>query len=371
MSFLAIENLTKQFGSFKAVDDLTLNVGRSKVCTLLGPSGCGKTTTLRCIAGLEVADTGTISLEGKPLSSIDQGVFVPPERRNLGMVFQSYALWPHKSVFDNVALGLRIQGRPRAEIRDKVAGVLDLVGMPGTEERFPAQLSGGQQQRVALARALALEPQCLLFDEPLSNLDLILRERMRFEIRELLVKQGITSVYVTHDQTEAMVISDHICIMNAGRIEQEGQPSELYGRPSTRFVAEFLGRTNLFPLDQSASNPETGQAVADNGLRFRTLDTRRMAAGGDMMIAFRPEAVRLVNGGGGADNVFRSRVLNTTFLGATTQVELEVDGCHLHALLVGQPNLTLGESIDIGIDAGNVLLIAETVENMHQMETPP
>src|SRR6187200_1314832 len=255
MSYLTVQNLVKTFGDFKALDDVSLSIDRGEVCALLGPSGCGKTTTLRCIAGLETADSGAIGLDGRVLSDPARGQFVLPERRELGMVFQSYALWPHKSVAENISLGLKIQGLPQAEIRDRVASGLELVGMAGTQNRYPAQLSGGQQQRVALARALTLQPKCILFDEPLSNLDLLLRERMRFEIRELLVRLGITAVYVTHDQTEALVISDHIVVMNRGKIEQEGAPMDVYVRPRNRFTAEFLGRTNILPLKKAASDP--------------------------------------------------------------------------------------------------------------------
>jgi len=357
MSYLSVQNLVKSFGDFKALDDVSINIERGEVCALLGPSGCGKTTTLRCIAGLESADSGSISLDGRMLSDPTSGQFVLPERRELGMVFQSYALWPHKSIAENISLGLKIQGVGQGETRDRVAAGLELVGMAGTENRYPSNLSGGQQQRVALARALTLRPKCILFDEPLSNLDLLLRERMRFEIRDLLVKLGITAVYVTHDQTEALVISDHIVVMNQGRIEQEGAPMDVYIRPRNRFTAEFLGRTNILPLKRAASDPANQIVVAESGTRFSSLDSARANAKNATLIAFRPEMVKIDEAT--SQNKFDAKVVSCQFLGASTQLVLELDGIPVTAMLPGSQLRKPGDRVQMSIDPSHVLVLQD------------
>lgn len=356
MSFLQIDNLVKKYGAFVAAKNVSIEVEAGTVCSLLGPSGCGKTTTLRCVAGLEHFDSGTIRLDGKELSAPERSVFVPPEKRELGMVFQSYALWPHKNVFDNLALGLKVAGKRRGEISDKVDEVLEVVGMAGTGARFPAQLSGGQQQRVAVARALALEPKCLLFDEPLSNLDVLLRDRMRFEIRELLMNQKITALYVTHDQTEAMVISDKVCVMNQGGVVGQGSPAELYDRPPSRFVAEFFGRTNLLTMDRAASDPERGEIVTDGGLRLASRDAARLESMGDNpVIAIRPESIRVVETGD--QTVAEARVISCAHLGPNTDVVVDMSGHRISILTSGRLLLEPGARIGLHIDPADVMLI--------------
>ena len=242
MAFIEIQNLFKRFKDVVAVNRIQLEVDKGEMLTLLGPSGCGKTTTLRCIAGLERPDEGDIVIDGQPMLS--QG-FVPPSKRGIGMVFQNYAVWPHMKVFNNIVYGLKIQKIPRQKIRERAQQVLELVGLAGLEDRYPAQLSGGQQQRVALARALVGNPKVLLLDEPLSNLDAKLREELRFEIKSLVRRMGITSVYVTHDQAEAMVISDRIAVMDSGNVVQIGNAQEIYKNPVNRFVADFIGTMNF------------------------------------------------------------------------------------------------------------------------------
>src|SRR5712692_4798036 len=243
--YLTLEHLTKTFpalareGEVTAVDDVSLDIAQVEFITLLGPSGCGKTTALRLIAGFESPAQGRIMLDGQCLYD------VPPNRRAMAMVFQSYAIFPHLNVFENIAYGLKVQKLSASEIRRKIAEVLSLTALTGLEHRAPHQLSGGQQQRVALARALVMEPKVLLFDEPLSNLDAKLREQMRVEIRAIQQRLGITSVYVTHDQVEAMTLSDRIVVMNKGRIEQVGTPQAIYQRPASRFVADFIGKANF------------------------------------------------------------------------------------------------------------------------------
>ncbi len=360
MSLLVVKNLVKRFGSFTAVEEITVEIAKGEVCTLLGPSGCGKTTTLRCIAGLESFDAGSVALDGEVLADPAKGVFVPPEERNLGMVFQSYALWPHKSVGENVSLGLKIGKVSAAEIRGRVADVLKMVGMAGTEKRFPDSLSGGQQQRVSLARALILQPACLLFDEPLSNLDLLLRERMRFEIRELLVKLGITAVYVTHDQSEAMVISDHIVVMKEGAVKQEGAPADIYTRPRSRFAAEFLGRANLLPVDRAASAPAEGLVAVTNGYIFESGEAARLTESDEaMLVAFRPEMARLVDADENLANAFDAQVRSVSFLGAQTQLELDFSGDDLNLLVPGHYQASAGDTVRVVINAEDVLVIVD------------
>jgi len=293
MAGIGIEHVTKRFGGVTAVSDLSLEIGDREFVTLLGPSGCGKTTTLRLVAGLERLDRGEIQVGGRPLSSTQSGLFVPPERRGMGMVFQSYAIWPHMTVFENVAFPLQELRVPRAEIRERVMAILGTVGLGALHARPAPMLSGGQQQRVALARALVSNPQVLLLDEPLSNLDARLREEMRFELREMQARLGITSIFVTHDQAEAMTLSDRIVVMNAGRIEQEGAPEEVYQRPSTRFVMDFLGRANHLPA--RIAKGEDGSLVAEvdeSGFRLPLAGSGGFSVGQEVLLAFRPEAVQ-------------------------------------------------------------------------------
>src|SRR5215468_6991023 len=245
MAFINIVGIDKRFGRLAALLAVDLAVEEREFITLLGPSGCGKTTMLRLLAGFLVPDAGRIELAGRRISS-PQGV-LPPEQRRMGMVFQNYAVWPHMSVFENVAFGLRIAKVGRGEITARVARVLTAVGLDGLEARHPGQLSGGQQQRVALARSLVVEPTILLLDEPLSNLDAKLRERMRGELKTLQRRTGITFIHVTHDQAEALSLSDQIAVMNAGRVQQFGPPFEVYAKPSNRMVADFMGLVNLVP----------------------------------------------------------------------------------------------------------------------------
>ncbi len=243
MSRLVLTDVSRRFGTVTAVDRFSLTLHPGEFVSLLGPSGCGKTTTLRMIAGFLEPSDGTIDMDGRRISA--PGSTLPPEKRNMSMIFQSYAIWPNMTVAENVAFGLEVRRRPRAEIQTRVAKILDVVQMGHLAARYPQELSGGQQQRVALARAIVVQPAVLLLDEPLSNLDANLREEMRYEIRRLHDEFHITTVYVTHDQAEAMVTSDRIAVMHQGRIEQVDAPRALYARPRTRFVAGFIGRTNL------------------------------------------------------------------------------------------------------------------------------
>lgn len=242
---VAVLGIGKRFGGSRVLDNVSLEIAPGEIVALLGPSGCGKTTTLRCLAGLEVPDEGRITIGTRVVFDAHQRLVVPTEKRNVGMMFQSYAIWPHMTIFENVAYGLRVQGVASREIEQRVHEGLQAVNLGGKASRFPATLSGGEQQRVALARSMVTHPTVLLMDEPLSNLDLKLRERMRLELREVLKRLGVTAVYVTHDQTDAMVLADRLVIMNAGKVVEAGEPRAVYERPTTQFSSEFLGSANI------------------------------------------------------------------------------------------------------------------------------
>ncbi len=249
MSHLVLSHVTKRFGRVTAVDDLSLSIEKGECFSMLGPSGCGKTTTLRMIAGFEDLDEGELSVGGQLLSSCVRNYYVPPEKRNFGMVFQAFAVWPHLSVWDNVAFPLQIRGLPKSEIAERAGRAIRYTGLASVERTFPNELSGGQKQRIALARAIAINPSVMLLDEPLSNLDPKLREEMRFEIKDLQRQFGFTIVFVTHDQTEAMALSDRILVMKDGVAQQVGTPLEIYRRPASRFVFGFIGLSNFLPVE--------------------------------------------------------------------------------------------------------------------------
>jgi ABC-type Fe3+/spermidine/putrescine transport system ATPase subunit len=303
MADVRLVNVSKRFGALAAVEAVTLHVPEGSFTTLLGPSGCGKTTTLRIVAGFYAPDEGDVLIGGRRVNDL------PPHRRQTAMVFQEYALFPHMTVFENVAYGLRMRRVPPAEIRRRVLAALDLVGLQGVEQAFPARLSGGQQQRVALARALVVEPEVLLLDEPLSNLDAKLRVRVRAEIRALQRQLGKTTIYVTHDQEEALAISDRIAVMDRGRIQQIGTPLEIYHRPANRFVADFVGLANF--LDGEVAAP--GQVRAGD-LTLAVPDGP--PPGRRVTVVLRPEAIRLhVRPPQDGENILRGVVTQASFLG--------------------------------------------------------
>ncbi|MCC7282970.1 MAG: ABC transporter ATP-binding protein [Acetobacteraceae bacterium] len=348
MAELLLSGLTRRFGDTIALDQVSLEIADGALVTLLGPSGCGKTTTLRLIAGFIDPDAGSIHLHGRLIS--EPGRSLPPEDRNMAMIFQSYALWPHMTVAENIGYGLRLRRLGRAEVEGRVRRMLDVVRLDGIADRYPAELSGGQQQRVALARAMVVEPQTLLLDEPLSNLDAGLREEMRFEIRRLHDAFRTTSVYVTHDQIEAMTTADQIVVMNHGRIEQAGPPEEVFARPDSAFVAQFLGGTNLL-----RGRHQGGGLVRFDGFTLRSGSGR--LGQGETALSIRPHEIRLVGTARqGEQNVLPARVLRTTFLGATRDVWAEVElgggACEAPApvfrvsLPAGVPVAT-GEHIDL------------------------
>lgn len=295
MPEIEFKGVTKKFGPVVAVDNLDLTIPDGSFVTLLGPSGCGKTTTLRMIAGLEMPSGGEIRLGSRVLSSSSTGEAIPPEKRGMGLVFQSYALWPHMTVSQNIVFGLQMQGKSRAEQKARLDELTKLLHIDGLENRYPLQLSGGQQQRVALARMLAISPQVLLLDEPLSNLDARLRMEMRAELKRLHEKLGNTIVYVTHDQMEAMTMASHVAVMLDGRLEQYASPMQIYRQPETQFVAEFVGSPsiNLFTAGDPASGP-VFQSVLDY-LKAAGGNPEELA--GAHTIGIRPESIRLAKGG--------------------------------------------------------------------------
>ena len=325
-ALLELDGIVKRFGTTTAVDKLDLEIQEGEFVVLLGPSGCGKTTTLRMIAGFETPTEGQILVEGRPISSPRR--VVPPERRGMGMMFQSYAVWPHMTVRQNVAYGLKLKSVAKRELADGVHRALSTVRMEGHGDRYPAELSGGQQQRVALARALAVEPKILLMDEPLSNLDAKLREEMRRELNRLHAALGFTTVYVTHDQGEAMALADRIVVLKDGRVQQVGSPADLYLRPANAFVAGFLGRANIVP---GVAGPAGTMTVA--GRQLSGTSTRELPPGTDVYGVVRPVGVEVVPDSvdgaadGAADgdaDVFDCTVEDLLFLGESIEVVLRV-----------------------------------------------
>ncbi len=333
----------------KAADDVTFEVPEGKFFTLLGPSGCGKTTTLRCLAGLERPDGGEIEVAGQVVYSSASRTFVPPNRRPIGMVFQSYAIWPHMSVFDNVAYPLRV-GKTKydkQEVRERVERALELVQLSGLGSRMAPQLSGGQQQRLALARALVHEPKVLLLDEPLSNLDAKLRERTRAELRDLQRRLQITTVFVTHDQGEALAMSDYIAVMHEGKILQQGTPRQIYREPRSRFVAEFIGSTNVLSgtLEQARAESSWDAMVRTPIGDLCCARPIGMATAEDVMVLIRPEDVTLHRDPPEAANVFAGRVESAVFLGDYLDCRLAVGDTPLRARPRSSWDLTAGDAV--------------------------
>jgi iron(III) transport system ATP-binding protein len=324
MPKLILQNVVKAYGRALAVDGLSLEVQEGELLTLLGPSGCGKTTTLRAVSGFVGLDSGHIYIGDREVTDI------PPERRGIGLVFQNYALWPHMTVFQNLAFGLQLRKLPAKTIAEKIHRGLAMVKLEGFETRYPRQLSGGQQQRIALARALVLEPDILLLDEPLSNLDALLREQMRFEIAQIHRQAGITSIYVTHDQTEAMVISDRIAIMDQGKLVQIGPPAQIYASPASRFVAGFMGTTSFVHGKVEELRGEAVRVRTDAGALLWGKG-RGLAVGQGVVVAVRPEHVRFVEQGGAETNVFEVRVARASFVGELIDYQLELHGSSLRA----------------------------------------
>lgn len=337
MTGLKLENLTKQFGSSVAVNRINLEVADGELIALLGPSGCGKTTTLRMIAGFISPDDGQILVDGKVISAPKRTI--PPERRNMSMIFQSYAIWPHKTVFENVAFGLQLRRIAKGEIQMRVKRALEITYLDRLADRYPSQLSGGQQQRVALARAIVIEPQILLLDEPLSNLDASLRDEMRSEIRRIHDETGLTTVYVTHDQSEALVLADRIVVMANGHIQQAGTPTEIYERPQTKFVAQFIGRCNVV-LGVLLSNED----VDIKGVVLQATDrVEGTVVGEAIALSIRPHSIAI----NGVDDVvyhnhtnsFQASIEQHAYFGECREYRVRVEHSELRLTVVAPPHV--------------------------------
>jgi putative spermidine/putrescine transport system ATP-binding protein len=349
MSFLQLDNLHRDFGTVKALDGIEITLGEGEFLSLLGPSGCGKTTALRLVAGFDRPDAGRILVDGRDVTN------VPPNKRDMGMVFQAYSLFPNMTARQNVAFGLRIRGRKRVDRDGRVNELLELVGLGHAGDRYPHQLSGGMQQRVALARALAIEPRVLLLDEPLSALDAKVRVQLREEIRRIQLELGITTLYVTHDQEEALSVSDHVAVMYGGRIEQMGAPAEMYSAPATPFVAEFIGTMNRIE-----------GTIVDGGVEAggKTLDieaARGRQRGERVLVLVRPETVDVsaTNGDASGRNTFVGDVVTQTFLGPVTRLKIIGTGVDVIADVPTQKALSLpvGTRVAAALPAEGVRLL--------------
>ncbi len=353
-TMISLRGLEKTFtssqGPVRAVNKIDLDVAENEFVVLLGPSGCGKTTTLRCVAGLEKPTAGDIQIAGEMVNSVEGGEFTPPENRNIGMVFQSYAVWPHLSVYQNVSLPLTDGRRrlPKNQVRERAMDSLRLVQMEELQDRPVTDLSGGQQQRVALARAIVTKPRVLLMDEPLSNLDARLREEMRIELKKIATTAGVTTLYVTHDQAEALSLGDRICVMNQGEIQQIGSPEEVYAKPPNHFVAEFVGDMNFIKAKV------TGPGMVESPLGPRSHDLPSgCEIGSEVMLAIRPQHLDLKPNSDGNSGSTLGTVLTKTYLGDAVLFEVDVSGVKLMIRLAGDSTFAAGQQATVVLPDDN------------------
>jgi iron(III) transport system ATP-binding protein len=358
--YVEVQGLVKCFGNDRAVDGVSFSVPKGTFLTLLGPSGCGKTTTLMSIAGLHAIDAGKIRVGGTLYTAPGEGIFLPPEKRDIGMVFQSYAIWPHMTVAENVAYPLEIRKVERAEIDERVAQVLRLVGLGQMADKLATQLSGGQQQRAALARAIVSQPRLLLFDEPLSNLDLKLREQMRVELKRIQHEVGITSIYVTHDQAEALVMSDEIIVMSKGRIQQKGGPRDIYARPVNAYVSNFIGVANLLKGHVIAvTAPGRGEVEISAGGRTAQLPCllgAGMAVGAQVVLSVRPENVQASHQNGGG-TYLEGEVIQAIFLGNNVDCRVRWGEFEWKVMVHPRSGLKTGEKVYLRLDPEHTLAV--------------
>jgi spermidine/putrescine ABC transporter ATP-binding subunit len=368
MPYLSIDQATKQYGATKALDEVCLDIDVGEFVTLLGPSGCGKSTTLRAIAGLLDIDRGTIAIDGRDFTK------VPIHRRDIGVVFQNNALFPHMTVAQNVAFGLRMRNVARTEQASRTAEALALVHLPELGARYPHQLSGGQQQRVAIARALVINPRVLLLDEPFAALDRKLREEMQMELRDLTRRVGITSVFVTHDQEEALTLSDRIVVMNAGRIEQIGTPDAIYSRPETRFVADFMGARNI--LETTVKRVGDADALLDwqgTTLLAPLLEHHWLSTGSTVAVALRPEAVRVLPVPAASENATVGQVISRVDQGAFVTIRIEIAPQkefvmrQTKAYQARCGRCAVGDTVGLGWDATDLVLLRDAPRNTARM----
>ena len=358
MAILKVNNLNKNFGNVKAVQEVSFEATEGKVLSLLGPSGCGKTTTLRCIAGFENPDRGEICLDDRKITHIS------PERRGIGMVFQNYALWPHMTVYGNLAFGLQIRKVSKDEITKKIKKVLGMVQLEGYENRYPRQMSGGQQQRIAMARALVFEPEIMLLDEPLSNLDAQLREEMRFEFTELQKKLGITAVYVTHDQAEALVISDKIVILDKGKIVQSGSPKEIYSNPKNKFVAGFIAVTSFISgsIDSFAEEKKKVIVKTDDGLVIHGFNNS-FDIGQKVSVAMRMNVIKFIQDENKSDkntvNIFKGKIIQSSYLGDIIDYKIKVGNWEVRTNSDAKYNFKVGEEVTFYLSPEDIIVTRE------------
>jgi len=349
---LEFREVTKRFGLVWAVDHVSFSIEPGEIFTLLGPSGCGKTTTLRLVAGLEEPDDGEILVNGEAVAAPRRGIFTVPDKRRMGMVFQSYAIWPHLTVFENVAFPLRVRRESPASIKQRVLQALETVGLAGLETRGATELSGGQQQRVALARALVYAPAILLLDEPLSNLDAKLREQMRFEIRSLQKKLKLTVLYVTHDQTEAMTLSDRIAVVHQGRFEQVGTPGDVYEKPTTSFVGEFLGRTVMFQGEVVANHSGRWVKLGNSESRvFLEQNSAILFSGGESVRVFtRPEDIQILPSGELGWNQISATIEEVAYLGDHFEYRVHAAGVSFVIPATKKERHNIGSAVRLSFD---------------------
>jgi iron(III) transport system ATP-binding protein len=354
-----IHKLSKMFSNLEVVKAIDLYIRTGEFMVLLGPSGCGKTTTLRCIGGLERPDGGEIFLGGVLISSVEKQVFVPPNKRNLGMVFQSYAVWPHMTVFENVSYPLRVKKYPKKEMAQRVREVLALMGIGAFEKTNVTKLSGGQQQRVALARSIVAHPKIILLDEPLSNLDAILRKQMRFELKKIQRKVGVTFVYVTHNQDEAMGMGDRIAVMEGGRIHQVGTPLDIYGKPQNPFVAEFVGRKTILSGVVKESGGSTAVLETDHQLlvKFSNLSEVRSGSQASVFIAPGSINVHLTEPQETRGNVWKGDLTNLQHLGDLMELEIAIQNHRFLAITKPNGDFREGETVYAEVDPKEVSFI--------------
>ncbi len=356
---VSLHGVGKRYADVVAVEDLTLEISPGELVTLLGPSGSGKTTTLMMVAGFTEPSAGDLLINGRPV------VHLPPHRRNVGVVFQHYALFPHMTVAENIAFPLRMRGARAADIRERVASALDLVQMPGLGHRFPGQLSGGQQQRVAFARAIVFDPPVLLLDEPLGALDKKLREAMQVELKALHAKLGVTMIYVTHDQSEALVLSDRVAVMNLGRLEQVGSPQDLYERPETAFVADFVGESNTLRGTVERVDGESASIVSSGGLHLTASMPAGVATGADVRIMVRPERVFIGDEAEGFTNQFRGAIKDVSYIGDSSRYQIalsaeEVVTASVHNRGIASLSVEAGHKVRVGFRPSDLMVFSTT-----------
>jgi len=358
MAILKVNNLSKSFGNVKAVQEVSFEATEGRVLSLLGPSGCGKTTTLRCIAGFENPDQGEIYLDDRKITPF------PPEKRGIGMVFQNYALWPHMTVYGNLAFGLQIRKVPKPEINKRIKKILSMVQLEGYENRYPRQMSGGQQQRIAMARALVFEPDIMLLDEPLSNLDAKLREEMRFEFTELQKKLGITAVYVTHDQAEALVLSDKIVILDQGKIVQSGTPKEIFSNPKNKFVAGFIAVTSFMDgkVDSLAEEQKKVVVKTDDGLTIQG-NNSNLSVGQRVSVAIRMNAVHFVQDEDEIEknsvNLFKGKIIQSSYLGNIVDYKISVGNWIVRTNTEVKNNFKVGDEVKFYLPPEKIIVTLE------------